>query len=135
MGTESPLIAYTKDVMPLYIDSAKTYAQLSIGALAFSIAFKEKVLGQKGPLRAGFVLISSWSLFLISIAASAWYQYISVKFIEFVRNSELTSDATPGLVGGLLGPAPAYGAMLVSFFLGALLLVVASSRQLFSSQP
>ena len=37
-----------KVIMPLYIDSAQVYLQLSIGALALSIAFKEKVLGEEG---------------------------------------------------------------------------------------
>jgi hypothetical protein len=33
-------------VMPLSIDSAQLYLQLSIGAIALSIAFKEKVIGE-----------------------------------------------------------------------------------------
>ena len=46
LATES-----VKLLMPLYIDSAKTYSQLSIGALALTIVFKEKVLGDVGRMQ------------------------------------------------------------------------------------
>ena len=40
-----------KTVMPLYIDTAKMFGQLAIGALAVSVVFREKVLGEVGNAR------------------------------------------------------------------------------------
>jgi hypothetical protein len=37
---ESELVARSKEITQLYIESGKIYAQLSVGALALTIAFK-----------------------------------------------------------------------------------------------
>jgi len=73
---------FAKTVMPLYIDTAKTYAQLGIGALVLSIAFKERVLGELGRKSVSILLVVSWFLFLLTVGASAFYQYLAVKLIE-----------------------------------------------------
>jgi hypothetical protein len=127
--------AFTEHVIPLYIESARTYSQLSIGAIALTVTFREKVLAQQGKMRIGPLLFASWSSFLAAIGASAWYQYVAVKLIEVISRDPaqfITEDIEfefP-LSVSLLWPGYAYGVMVTSFFLGAVLLVIASSEQL-----
>ncbi|MCK4622066.1 MAG: hypothetical protein KAT62_07600 [Desulfuromonadales bacterium] len=73
-------------IMPLYIDSAQMYLQLSIGALALTIIFKEKILGEKNGIKVELYLIVSWFLFLLTIGSSAFYQYLAVKFLDSVSD-------------------------------------------------
>jgi hypothetical protein len=106
-------------VMGLFIDNAKTYVQLSIGALVLSVTFLREVLGtpkeQKLPV-SGF-LVTAWVCFLVAVLAGAFYQYHAVKYIE--RNCGLKGvpswferfDREPYLL---------YGTMLVSFAAGCL---------------
>jgi hypothetical protein len=75
-------VEFAKTVMPLYIDTAKTYAQLGIGALVLSIGFKERVLGELGRKSVSILLVVSWFLFLLTVGASAFYQCLAVKLIE-----------------------------------------------------
>ena len=127
---EQEITRYTVNtlVIPLYIDSAKTYMQLSAGALALSIAFKEKVLGQISGLKVGILMLSSWLMFLLAIGASALYQYVAVKLLDSL-------SPYPGAVWGLKtlvdSPGKAYGVMLFAFYLGAILLVLSATKQLF----
>lgn len=73
-----------KTIMPLYIDTAKTFGQLSVGALVLSVAFREKILGEKGRKSVTLMLVGSWFFFLVSIGTSALYQYVAVKFIVYL---------------------------------------------------
>jgi hypothetical protein len=73
-------------IMPLYMDSAQMYLQLSIGALALTIIFKEKILGEKNGIKVELYLIVSWLLFLLTIGFSAFYQYLAVKFLDSVSD-------------------------------------------------
>lgn len=61
----------------LFIESAKTFVQLSTGALVFSITFYREVLGGGNyePLKW------SWISLLLSIVSGALYQYVAVKSI------------------------------------------------------
>jgi hypothetical protein len=130
-------LEFAKEVMPLYIDSAKTYAQTSIGALAFTIVFKEKVLGMSGRMKATVTLVCSWLFFLFAIGASVFYQWVAVRWIEHLRNLVKNPDdplAFP-LTHRLLQPGPVYGIMVGCFYIGSALLVVSSALQLFQHDP
>lgn len=124
---------FAKEVMPLYIESAKSYAQLSAAALALTIIFKEKVMGESGRMRVNILMVSSWFFFLLSIGASAYYQWVAIRLIEHYRNLAAGYD---GLYFPLtiwwLWPAYAYGLMVFCFFAGATLLMLTSAEQLFS---
>jgi hypothetical protein len=48
-------------IMKLFIDNAKSYIQLSTGALVFSITFIEKVLQKVPPIKPDLFLMSSQS--------------------------------------------------------------------------
>ena len=115
-------------IMPLYIDSAQVFLNLSIGALALSIVFREKVLGEEGGMRVGILLVLSWVSYLLSIAASAFYQYLAIKFLDSVSDHPGITQCFESLVRE---PGGVYGAMLVFFFLGSVLLVASSASGLF----
>jgi hypothetical protein len=112
--------AFAEHVMPLFLDSAKNYSQLAAGAIALSVAFKEKVLGEKAGARVSGLLASAWLVLLISIGAGALYNYFGIGIVDhYVTGREISfhSDIT-------------YGVMLVTFFAGATLLVLALTQQL-----
>jgi hypothetical protein len=115
-------------IIPLYIESAQVYLQLSIGALALSIIFREKVLGEQGPMSVGILLLASWLCFLLAIGASAFYQYLAIKFLDSVSEHPERKQYWETLVRS---PGKVYGAMLVLFFLGSAFLVASSAKQLF----
>jgi hypothetical protein len=138
MATD-PNLLFAKEVMPLYLESARNYAQLSIGALVLSVAFREKVFGDAGPVRPAKILVAAWAMFLSAIGSSAWYQYVGVKLIEYYQGNDayrtLTGSAQDldfqfPLSVWFLWPAYAYGAMVLCFFAGAVLFVSAAAQQL-----
>lgn len=118
---------YAKNVLPLYIDCAKAFSQMAIGALSLTIVFREKVLGTSGPMKVSWLLIASWICFLISIGAGLCYQWLAIRLISLKDGYE-----TPyfPLKYGVVWPGNIFGLMLVSFFFGACLLVITSARQL-----
>ena len=54
------------DIIPLYIDSAKTFMTLSTGALGLTIAFREKIVGAQPGTRVGILMLLSWLFFLFT---------------------------------------------------------------------
>ncbi len=71
-----------RKIMEGYIDTAKTYTQLSLGALVLSITFIEKVLGLSGKISVHYMLMVSWFFWLLAALAGAFYQYLAVRFLE-----------------------------------------------------
>jgi hypothetical protein len=130
---EAALAKLARDLLPLYIDSAKSYAQLSAGALALTIVFKEKVLGDTGRMRLNVLLVLSWFSFLLAIGASTYYQWVAVRAIEHQAYAAVIGKEPavyfPFTIDWLW-PGYAYGAMVFFFFIGAIFLVLASAWQL-----
>ncbi|MCW8891787.1 MAG: hypothetical protein OQL18_00515 [Deltaproteobacteria bacterium] len=114
-------------IMPLYMDSAQMYLQLSIGALALTIIFKEKILGEKNGINVELYLIVSWLLFLLTIGFSAFYQYLAVKFLDSVSDVPGKIQYFESLVRA---PGKIYGLMLLSFFSAAVLFVLNALKQI-----
>jgi hypothetical protein len=114
-------------IMPLYINSAQMYLQLSIGALALTILFKEKILGEKKGLKVEVYLIVSWFLSLLTIGLSAFYQYLAVKFLDSVSDFPGKIHYFRSLIKA---PGIIYAAMLVSFFSAAALFLLNALKQI-----
>jgi hypothetical protein len=104
-------------LMGMYIDSAKTYLQLSTFALGFSLAFRGRIRGNalKDPL-----MLLSWAGFMLTVALSSFYQYLAVKSVD---GSTLHPSST-GLIPEQWVQAPGrfYAAMLIAFYIGILFL-------------
>ncbi|HEU4559319.1 MAG TPA: hypothetical protein VFS20_15790 [Longimicrobium sp.] len=125
-----PVVA---QAMPLYIESAQTYLQLAVAALGLTVVFKEKVLGLEGQMRVTRLLLASWACLLSAIGVGAWYQYVAVKWITWCASSPQVPPMNFPLRVFLLRPGPAYFAMVGFFYIGSVLLVLASARQLMSA--
>jgi len=122
---------FAKDVLPLFIDSAKVFAQMSIAALGLTIIFREKVLGQAGPMKVNWLMVGSWACYLITFFFSLVYQWLAIRLISLRNHYE---DPYFPLTIRQFYPGNIYGAMLITFFIGSLLLVVGSSIQLLSKR-
>jgi hypothetical protein len=124
-------IKFSQDesVMKLFIDNAKTYIQLSTGALVLSITFIEKVIKPEGnsAITKDLFLILSWLAFLIAIGFGAFYQYLAVKYLEFKSSS---GGAKIKLPTWLTDPGRIYFIMMVAFYLGAILFIVSAIRRM-----
>ena len=117
-------------VMGLFIENAKTYVQLSSGALLLSVAFLRDfaAVSEKGPLTADGWLIASWVLFLVSIGSGALYQYEAVKFLE--KKSGVKRTHGNWIEYFVDRPWPLYGVMLVGFYAGGICFTVAAIYRL-----
>jgi hypothetical protein len=114
-------------LMGMYIDSAKTYLQLSTFALGFSLAFLEKLRVKKRAVGRDSLLILSWLGFILAVGFSSFYQYLAVKFLD----QRSSNPGSLGLIPVEWARAPGYfyGAMLVSFYLGVLALSLLMFRR------
>jgi hypothetical protein len=114
-----------KVVVTLYIDSSKTFMNLSTGALALTVTFQDKIVGRHLGDPVSWLMVVSWVFYLVTIGSSALYQYFAVKFLD-------SFSSVPGASGMLKqverNPGWIYGAMLVLFFLGSLFLFIAAAR-------
>ena len=117
-----------KEIMPLYIDSAQFFAALSSGALGLTIVFYEKIVGYRPGDSINRTMVASWLLFLLAIGTSAFYQYLAIRFLDFVS----CYPAKPSkLYQGLIeAPGNVYGAMLFLFVAASALLVISAWRQI-----
>ena len=115
----------------LFIDTAKSYVQLSAGALVLTITFVREVLAtpKEQKMHPDGLLIASWAAFLFAVIAGAAYQYVAIKYMESL--SSLRSNQVPwGLKWSARSPGRVYGAMLVAFYAGAVLFTATAVRSL-----
>lgn len=116
-----------RKIMAAYSDTAKTYSQLSLGAVVLSITFIEKVATSTVPNAATGWLYAAWCGWLVAALAGAFYQYLAVRFLE-VRGEDwgvLVRTGHPQALAWLARhPWPAYTAMLIAFAAGSLSFVV-----------
>jgi len=108
-------------IMAGYMDTAKTFTQLSIGALVLSITFLEKILGLTGKISVSYLLLFAWLFWLLAALSGAFYQYRAIKWLEGLG---ITSNIIKRQhhVGDLIKiyPYQVYGFLLVCFFLGTI---------------
>jgi hypothetical protein len=105
------------DVMKLFIDNAKSYVQLSMGTLVFSVSFLRDVL-REGESR---LLKWSWTCFFFSIGCGTLYQYVAVRYCE-------KKPLVPHIDW-------LFGAMLIFFYTGASLFWFMAVRRIGQRNP
>jgi hypothetical protein len=96
----------------MYIDNAKIYIQISVGALILPITFIRQLTGNDhSPIQLDFFMKWSWASFLVSIASGLLYQWLAVRKVEFLIENTKSNwfIQRPGYVCGV---------MLISFFGG-----------------
>jgi len=101
-------------VTPLYLESARTYLQLSLALLGLTVAFRKYLYGDRALPRVGWSTVICWVLLLVSIGSNALYQYAAVHFLDAMSGY----PGKPFLPAWLVGnPGRVYGVMVVSFYL------------------
>jgi hypothetical protein len=114
-------------IMKLFIDNAKSYIQLSTGALVFSITFIEKVLQKVPPIKPDLFLIGSWVAFLIAVGSGAFYQYLAVKYLESISDNPGEEGILPKSL--IRHPGTIYGIMMLAFYAGAILFTITAIKR------
>jgi hypothetical protein len=117
-------------VMSLFIDNAKTYTQLSIGALVLSITFVREVLAlpKDTPVQLDWQLVTCWTCFLSAVICGSFYQYLAAKFIEKKAGVPRTHRIMWDWI--VDHPWLAYGLMLISFYGGAVFFTAGAIHRL-----
>ena len=77
-----------KSLADQYSQNAKTYIQLSIASLALSIVFVEDILGSSPKVDLSVSLFLVWFFFLITAVLGVSYQYLSIRWLEFIADRE-----------------------------------------------
>lgn len=113
---------YLLETMKMYSDSAKTFTQLSVGALVLPIVFARQILAidSKVPLSRDPLLIVTWGLFLVTIGLGMLYQYLAVKSLL----ADLWEEYSEASNWMIRDPGYVYGTMMFTFFLAAALFVI-----------
>ena len=130
-----PVAAFDNErkMMSSYVDTAKTYSQLSLGALVLSVTFIEKVVGAKLAERVTFWLMVAWLSWLVSALAGAFYQYLAARFLE-ARGEDwgvLVRGGHPQWFQWLARhPWAAYALMLVAFAVGSISFAIVGLQSL-----
>ena len=116
----------TKEVMSLYIDTAKTIIGLSTGALALAVTFRQRILGTTAGVHADPLMLISWVLYLLVIGFGAFYLYLAVKFLDL-------HSCFPGPTGWFKrwekSPGNVYAMMLFLFFLASLFFFADAAKE------
>jgi hypothetical protein len=112
-------------IMAGYMDTAKTFTQLSVGALVLSITFLEKILGLSGRISVPYPLLLAWVFWLLAALAGAFYQYRAIKWLErmaielkLIKQTEHAGDPLS------IYPYKVFGFLIVCFFLGTIFFAV-----------
>ena len=133
------------DLMKAYCDTAKSYVQLSTGALVLPLLFTQAIFGkqtgEQGLAAQGIPLSlrACWGCFLVSIGCGLLYQWLAIRLVwdelhALNRTRENAGD--PGFRTtwwipsfARLNRSSLYGAMVAFFFAGAFCFVLfAASR-------
>lgn len=123
--------AKESEIIRGYVDTAKTYIQLSSGGLALPLILTEKLRrdGMNAVAMTGaawYVVVSTWAAFLVAVVSGAFFQFAAAKFVE----REIDPNAyLPGVFAWVVerGPGQLLNVTVLSFVIGAIGVVVYSS--------
>jgi hypothetical protein len=112
-----------------FTDNAKSYIQISSGALLLSVTFLHDIVGvpKDQPVNPGPVLVAAWICFLVAILAGTTSQYFGAKFLEWKSGVPRRHRSIPRWI--IQHPWPMYGLMLIGFYSGAILFTVAAIQR------
>jgi hypothetical protein len=111
--------------MDLYIKSSDSFIKLALAVLAGSVAFPTKDWPPN--LVPPLVLLLAWILLLLAVAAGCLYQYLAIHLLD----AYCAHPGSPGLFRPFIRHAGyAYGAMMVTFYVGAVLAFVGIYQRL-----
>jgi hypothetical protein len=116
-------------VMKLFTANAKTYIQLSGAALVLCSAFVHEVLGIPKEAPSSW-MIATWTCFLVTIIAGAFYQYLAAKYLE----RHLNTCSFKGWDWLVVRCGVVYGLMLLAFYGGATLFTIQAVDRLMHQQ-
>ena len=106
-------------VMSMFCDNAKTYIQLSSAALVLTLTFVRQILHVPDDKNiANIWMMLMWGCFLLAVLAGAFYQYLAVKYLQGLANSEAGNEWE------WLQPGVIYAVMLAAFYGGAVVFTV-----------
>ena len=116
-------------IMDRFTANAKSYIQISSGALLLSVTFLHEIVGvpRDKPVNPGPVLTAAWICFLVAILAGTTSQYLGVKFLEWKSGLPRSHRSIPRWI--IQHPWPVYGLMLAGFYSGAILFTVAAIQR------
>lgn len=130
-----------REVCALYIDSAKSYTQLSTGALLFSLAFAHDFLRTEKPqLLHDWPFIVTWLFWLAAMLFGITYQYCTIKYLETIASDHklLYYDRTwSSFIPKPLidNPFWLYGVMMFFFYVGIIIFSYIAVARIFWTQP
>jgi len=115
----------TKVVIDLYIKSSDSFVKLALAVLAGSVAFPTKEW--PSDLVPPLVLLVAWILLLLAVAAGCLYQYLAIHLLDSLS----IDPGAPGPLKPFIHRAGYfYGAMMVTFYAGAVLAFVGIYQRL-----
>ena len=104
-----------------FMETAKTFTQISIGALVLSITFLEKILGQTEKIEVSFMLLLAWIFWILAALSGVFYQYRAIKWLEWLAlDSKIIYEHNHVGDPVKVYPYQVYGFLLVCFLLGTL---------------
>jgi hypothetical protein len=129
METQKPISAAQLEgeyrTVGMFVENAKTYIQLSTGALLLSVTFSQELTGTAGIVLNEPYLWVSWLNWLLVIFSGVTYQYSAAKYLEeleHLNGSLYYHRAEPFIVfrHWVSNPYQLYGALLFFFYFGTL---------------
>lgn len=110
---------HEQKIMQMFCDNAKTYMQLSGAALALTLTFSRQILHiPEDQNVANGWMVTMWICFLAAIVLGAFYQYLAVKYLESLLDSNFYRGAA------WLQAGTVYGIMLAAFYGGTIIFTV-----------
>ena len=100
--------AHYAEIMKAYIDTAKSFTQVSTAALLLPIVFFRQLLALDPgkPMQRDSLLRLTWLSFLVATGFGLLYQYLAVKYLSAPASGVVAVEAVKALAKRAIAPAP-----------------------------